>query len=233
MKKNKISVIIPTLNEAANIGGLLDAVRAGDPEVEIIVVDGGSVDDTVSIARRHGTIVALSPAGRGSQMHLGASKAGGDTLWFLHADSFFSPGTLSEIETALEDQAVVGGNLTIRFAGDSRPARFMTWFYPHLRKLGLMYGDSGIFVRRVDYERIGGFKPLPLFEDVDLIARLRKIGKLVNVKAEIVTSSRRFENRAFTPVFVRWVAFQCLYWFGISPRWLAKYYYPDGGGARN
>ena len=90
-----------------------------------------------------------------------------------------------------------------------------------------MYGDSGIFVRREVYERIGGFKPLPLFEDVDLISKLRRQGKLINLDAEIVTSSRRFEGRSFTPVFVRWVTFQCLYWFGVSPFWLAKYYYPE------
>lgn len=223
---NKISIIIPTLNEAANIVSLINLIRSIEPDIEIIVADGGSSDGTVEIATRLKASVVHSPAGRGGQMHAGAMKSTGDILWFVHADSSFSPDAVSQIETALKSSPVIGGNLTIRFDGQSRPARFMTWFYPRLRSLGLMYGDSGLFLRREVYERIGGFRSLPLFEDIDLIDRIRKEGNLVNLGAEIVTSSRRFEQTSFIPVFVQWVLFQCLYWFGVSPFWLAKIYYP-------
>ncbi len=222
---NKITIIIPTLNEATEIAKTLAAIRPLDAQV--IVADGGSEDETVNIALSFCVTVINAPRGRGIQMHKAAQIASGNVLWFLHADSTPSPGSLNEINRSLENPKVVGGNFTIRFGGESRSARFMTWFYPRIRSIGLMYGDSGIFVRREIYEKIGGFKPLPLFEDLDLVYRLRRAGKVVNLDAEIVTSSRRFENRAFAPVFLRWVIYQCLYWIGVSPHRLAKAYYPE------
>ncbi len=223
---SRISVIIPTLNEADEIGSVLTAVRSLGDNVEIIVVDGGSFDTTVTIARESGVEVISTLPSRGGQMHAAAMRASGGILWFLHADSIPPLDSLAHINKCLIDPEVVGGNFSLRFDGTGRPAKFMTRFYPLLRKIGLMYGDSGIFVRRAAYNLVGGFKPLPLFEDVDLIRRLRKEGALVSLDAEIVTSSRRFDGRPFLPVFIRWVLFQCLYWIGVSPHWLAKTYYP-------
>ncbi len=222
-----ISIIIPTYNEAAEIGQTLAAVKLLGENIEIIVADGDSDDDTVAVARELGAVVVESPRGRGDQMHAAALVSKGEILWFIHADSRPAPDALNEILSALEDPSVAAGNFTLRFAGEGRPAKFMTWFYRHIRKIGLLYGDSGIFVRRDAYERVGGFKPLPLFEDLDLVYRLRKIGKLVTLDAEILTSSRRFENRAFLPVFVRWIAFQCLYWIGVSPHRMARIYHSE------
>ncbi|MGH9946842.1 MAG: TIGR04283 family arsenosugar biosynthesis glycosyltransferase [Pyrinomonadaceae bacterium] len=222
-----ISIIIPTFNEAAEIGKTLAGLKLLDGDAEIIVADGGSDDATADIARSLGAIVIESPRGRGRQLHSAAQRSSGEVLWFVHADSTLSQESLNEIRQALDDPSIVGGNFTLRFAGVSRPARFMTWFYRHIRKIGLFYGDSGIFVRRKAYERIGGFKPLRLFEDLDLVYRLRKIGKIVTLNEEITTSSRRFESRTFLPVFVRWVAFQCFYWIGVSPRWMAENYHPE------
>ncbi len=222
-----ISIIIPTFNEAAEIGKTLAALRLLGGNTEIVVADGGSNDDTATIARSLGAIVVESLRGRGGQMHAAALASSGSILWFVHADSRPSPDALTKIRGAIKDTSIVAGNFTLRFAGESRPAKFMTWFYRHIRKIGLLYGDSGIFVRRDAYQRVGGFKPLPLFEDLDLVYRLRKIGKLVTLNAEILTSSRRFENRAFLPVFVRWIAFQCLYWIGVSPHTIAGIYHPE------
>lgn len=224
--ETKFSVIIPTLNEASEIGRTLAALRSCEEPIEIIVVDGGSGDETVAIAQKFGATVINVPRGRGSQLHAGARAATGDVLWFLHADSIPPSGALREIRRAFEDHKLVAGNFALRFNGDGKAARFMTWFYPQIRRLGLIYGDSGIFVRRQAYESIGGFKPLPLFEDLDLISRLKKVGKLVHLQAELTTSSRRFEGRPFIPVLVRWVLFQCLYWIGVSPYALAKAYHP-------
>jgi len=220
-----ISIIIPAFNEAAEIGKTLAALRSLGGNTEIIVADGGSDDGTAAVARDFRAIVVESPRGRGGQMHAAALASSGKILWFVHADSKPAPDALNEILSALEDPSVAAGNFTLRFAGESRPAKFMTWFYRHIRKIGLLYGDSGIFVRRDAYERVGGFKPLPLFEDLELVGRLRKIGKLVTVDAEIITSSRRFENRAFLLVFVRWIVFQCLYWIGVSPHLMARIYH--------
>ncbi len=102
----------------------------------------------------------------------------------------------------------------------------MTWLYPNLRKIGLLYGDSAIFVRREIYQKIGGFKPLPLFEDLDFVRCLKRAGKIANLSAIVTTSSRRFENRSFILTFLRWTIFQCLYWLGVNPNRLAKRYYP-------
>lgn len=223
---DKLSVIIPALNEADEIERTLAAVRSADDAVEVIVVDGGSDDRTVEIAQGFDATVISAPRGRGSQLRAGADHATGDILWFLHADSVPPADAFNEIRRAFEDEDVVAGNFALRFEGDLAAARFMTWFYPQIRKIGLIYGDSGIFVRRDAYERVGGFKPLPLFEDLDLIRRLKKEGGWVHLESELVTSSRRFERRSFIPVFVRWVLFQCLYWVGFSPYRLARSYYP-------
>lgn len=222
----KISIIIPTLNEATEIGRTLDALLNLAGSFEIIVADGGSTDETCELAMSRDATVIGTERGRGIQLHAGALAATGSVLWFLHADSIPPANAFAEIRRAFEDQSSLAGNFSLRFKGNGNAAGFMTWFYPQIRRLGLIYGDSGIFVRGDVYRRIGGFKPIPLFEDLDLVSRLKKEGKLIHLDAELVTSSRRFEGRPFMPVFLRWVIFQCLYWIGVSPYSLAKTYHP-------
>ena len=100
------------------------------------------------------------------------------------------------------------------------------WLYPQLRKLGLCYGDSAFFVRRETYVETGGFCPLPLFEDVDLLKKLWSRGRFVHLPAIVTTSSRRFEGRSFILTFARWATFQALYWLGVNPRTLGRFYAP-------
>ena len=224
--KPEISVIIPTLNEAESLEQTIDALKSLNENIEIIVVDGGSDDATINIAEKHKVKIIHSKRGRGTQLYAGADAANADILWFLHADTIPSNKAVQQIKAALDDAEIVGGNCTICFDGNSKAARFMTWLYPNLRKIGLIYGDSAIFVRRGVYKRIGGFKPLPLFEDLEFINRLKKQGKLAYLPAKVTTSSRRFENRSFILTFLRWTIFQVLYWLGVNPNWLAKGYYP-------
>ncbi len=224
--KPEVSVIIPTLNEAVSLKRTIDAIKSLDENVEIIVVDGGSQDETRLIAERCDVTVLDAERDRGNQMRVGANFARGGILWFLHADTIPSPETIGQLKNALKNADTVGGNFTICFDGNLRAAKFMTWLYPNLRKIGLLYGDSAIFVRRDIYQKIGGFKPLPLFEDLDFIRRLKRAGKIANLSAIVTTSSRRFENRSFLLTFLRWTIFQCLYWLGVSPNRLAKRYYP-------
>lgn len=222
-----LSVIVPTLNEGRSISATLEALAAVGDRVEVIVVDGGSVDETVEVARKHGARVVASQKGRGLQMHAGALAARGETLWFLHADTIIPTEGIDQIEGALgRDPGVVGGNFAIRFDGESRAARFLTWLYPQLRKLGLCYGDSAIFVRASIYQELGGFKPFPLFEDLDLVRRLKKRGRLIHLPSAVLTSSRRFEGRSFTLTFVRWATLQALYWVGVKPHLLNRLYAP-------
>lgn len=222
-----VSVIIPTLNECSTIAGTVSALQRAGDGVEVIVADGGSQDRTTEIARELGAIVVAGERGRGTQMHNGATVARGHTLFFLHADTIAPPEALQQIDEVLRrDPAIAGGNLSVRFEGKTRPARFMTWLYPKLAKLGLCYGDCGIFVRASVYKEIGGFKPFPLFEDLDLIRRLKKRGRMVRLPVELVTSSRRFEGRSFVITFARWSILQALYWIGVPPRMLSRMYEP-------
>ncbi|HEX2269935.1 MAG TPA: TIGR04283 family arsenosugar biosynthesis glycosyltransferase, partial [Pyrinomonadaceae bacterium] len=185
-----ISIIIPTFNEENSIERTLTALIT--VEGEIIVVDGGSQDRTIEIARGFDVRVIVSERGRGTQMNKGARLARGSTLLFLHADTIPPADVAARIDEALiRDPDILGGNCALHFDGDTGPARFMTWLYPKLEKLGLCYGDSGIFVRTRVYHEIGGFKPIPLFEDVDFTRRLRKRGRFVRLPIELVTSSRR------------------------------------------
>ena len=224
-----LSIIIPTLNEAHSIGATLDAVAEVRGHTEVIVVDGGSLDGTVEIARGRGARVIRGERGRGAQMHAGASAAHGEALWFLHADTLPPADSAVRIFEALKEHAVVGGNFDVRFDGAGRAARFLTWLYPRLRKLGLCYGDSAVFVRREDYERAGGFQPFPIFEDLDLIRKLRRRGRIVHLSATVITSSRRFEGQSFALTFARWAALQGLYWVGVHPRTLGRLYAPVRG----
>jgi rSAM/selenodomain-associated transferase 2 len=224
--KNTISVIMPTFNESVEIRQTIESIKKIADNLEIIVVDGGSSDNTIEIAKACDVIVISSEKGRGSQLHAGAKLAKGQILWFIHADTIPTVETVGQMQNALENSEILGGNFEIIFDGEAKSAKFLTWLYPHLRKIGLIYGDSAIFVRSDIYQEIGGFKPLSLFEDLEFINRLKKRGKIVNLEANVISSSRRFENRSFLVTFAKWSIFQGLYWFGVSPNFLAKKYYP-------
>ncbi len=218
-----VSIVIPTLNEAAAIPATMRALNALDGAKEIIVADGGSEDSTAARAQALGARVVTCERGRGAQLRTAAAVACGDVLWFLHADTLAPANALSAIRSALRDPRVVAGNFALRFSGTSCAARNLTWIYPYLRFLGLAYGDSGIFVRRSAYERIGGFRPYPLFEDLDLIRRVKKTGRFARLDCELVTSARRFENR-YLRTWAVWIALQVLYWMKVPPAALARLY---------
>ncbi len=221
-----LSVIIPTLNEAACIGATADAVRRVRGNIEILVVDGGSCDGTAAIALAHGCTVLQACRGRGSQLRAGAEASSGHILWFLHADTIPSPDAAECILDALRDPTAACGNFAVRWDGESSPARFLTHLYPHLRKIGLAYGDSGIFVRRSAYQAAGGFAMHPIFEDLDLLCRLKPHGRFVHLNSRLTTSSRRFEGRNFFRTFLQWTMMQILFWMGLNPKRLARIYQP-------
>ena len=219
-----VSIVVPALNEAAQLGETLLQLQALDGEKEILVVDGGSEDETTEIAQKLGARVLRAARGRGNQQHAGALAACGDVLWFVHADTLPPPHALTDIVQALSEPSVAGGNFGLTFDGPSRAARQLTAIYPALRWLNLCYGDSGIFVRRTVYDAIGGFRPYALFEDLDLLKRLRRAGGFVHLQTRIVTSSRRFERKNFALMWTHWTALQVLYWGGVSPNVLARWY---------
>ncbi len=220
----RVSIIVPTLNEESQITATLRALQKLSGEKEIIVADGGSTDKTIELAAAQGVRVVHSVRGRGPQMHAGALQAAGDVFWFVHADTIPPAHALQEIEESMKDSSVAGGNFGLTFDGTSRSSRHLTAIYPCLRALGLCYGDSGIFVRRSSYEAIGGFAPVALFEDLDLLRRLKKAGRFVHLSCCLITSSRRFEQRNFALIWIHWTALQVLYWCGVSPNLLARWY---------
>ena len=220
----RVSIIVPTLNEETHIVENIRNLEQLSGQKEIIVVDGGSTDQTITLVSEQNVRVLGASPGRGPQMHAGALASAGDVLWFVHADTFPSLHALEDIRNSLKRDSVVGGNFGLIFDGPSRAAKQLTAIYPLLRILGLCYGDSGIFVRREVYFQIGGFAPLALFEDLDLLRRLRRVGKFVHLNSRIVASSRRFEQRNFALVWLHWTTLQLLYWCGVSPNLLSHWY---------
>ena len=222
-----ISVVIPALNEAARIPGLLHTLRAEPVSSEVIVVDGGSSDGTAEAAREAGaTLVLSAPRGRGQALAAGAGAARGEALLFLHADCVFPPGGLAALERLLRGRPeVVGGNFRLLFDGNDGFSRWLTGFYALIRRFGFYYGDSGIFVRRVVLEAIGGVRPIALMEDYDLVRRLRRAGATACVaEPPLVTSARRFAGRRPAAIVLGWVRIHLLYWLGVDPGRLALLY---------
>jgi rSAM/selenodomain-associated transferase 2 len=221
-----ISIIIPTLNEAGKLPGLLAALRNEPAESEIVIVDGGSCDGTVEIALSHGLCVLQASRGRGNQLCAGAGRARGDILLFLHADSIFPAGGLQRIdETLSADPGLIGGNFRLVFDGGSGFSRWLTGFYTQIRWLGFYYGDSGIFVRRRVYDALGGFRPMAVMEDWDFVRRLERFGRTCCIaEPALITSSRRFEGRQPAEIIYGWVKLHFLYWLGVSPDRLAEIY---------
>ena len=219
-----ISIVIPTYNEEACLAATLTALRSRCPDAEIIVSDGGSVDRTVEIAASYGVQIIAAKLGRGQQLAAGAQSAKGEILWFLHADTIPGKAAYGALRSAMEDDRVVCGNFKLTFDGSSGNASTLTWIYPRLRWLGLAYGDSGIFARKKAYEKAGGFRDFPIFEDLDFIHRIKRTGIWKRLDAEISTSSRRFESKNFALMFAYWSYLQILYWCGVSPVKLGAMY---------
>jgi rSAM/selenodomain-associated transferase 2 len=227
-----ISVVIPTLNAepklAHTLAALVPAVVEGIVQ-EAIVVDGGSSDETRAIAEAAGTHLIEAPRGRGSQLDAGARAARGDWLLFLHADTVLDPGWAEEaqgfikrVQTGRRDEAAAA----FRFALDDDGAmprfieRLVAW---RCRLLGLPYGDQGLLISRRLYRRLGGFRPLPLMEDVDLVRRLKR-RELVMLQSRAVTSGERYRREGYLARSLRNLGCMLLYYLRVPPRVLARIY---------
>jgi rSAM/selenodomain-associated transferase 2 len=223
-----ISVIIPVLNEAANINSLIGHLRSQAPvdTAEIIVVDGDPRGNTIKAISHHDIVRAIAGPGRGIQMNYGAACATYDILLFLHADTFLPLDAFVRIREAFRDAEYVAGCFDLGI--DSPKWYFrVTERYVSLRTrmTRIPFGDQAIFVRRDYFERIGGYREIPIMEDVDLMRRIRGRGDVMCIIPEKVsTSARRWEQEGilFT-TFRNWVL-QALYWCGAKPEQLARFY---------
>ena len=217
-----ISIIVPVLNEAAEIPKLLLCLRSLGAE-EIIFADGGSADGTADMGCERAKVVRSTP-GRGVQMNAGARAASGEILLFLHADCRLKPGALDAVRAAMADPALVGGNFDLRFDGKDAAAAAFTVINRWRRRLGVFYGDSGIFCRRSVFETLGGYQPWPIMEDYEFARRLRRYGRLALLEIPIWTSGRRWRKTGLMRTMWSWLLIQGLYTGGVSPHRLARLY---------
>ncbi|MGH0028303.1 MAG: TIGR04283 family arsenosugar biosynthesis glycosyltransferase, partial [Myxococcota bacterium] len=190
----KLVVVIPALNEAERIGETIRSTqRASACEVEIIVVDGGSQDETAQRAAGAGARVVSSGPGRARQLAAGARAAGGDVLLFLHADTRLPEGFDRAALCALGDPGVVGGAFRLRFDTRSLGLRIIEWGTRlRVALFRLPYGDQALFVRRATLEEMGGVPQAPIMEDLDLVDAMKRRGRLALLPLPAVTSARRY-----------------------------------------
>jgi rSAM/selenodomain-associated transferase 2 len=222
----RFSIIMPVLNEAATLEDQLAYLTklCAPYDCELLIVDGGSSDETVGIAQRYGHVIS-SPRGRATQMNAGAASARGDILLFLHADTRLPDEAFTAIERAFASPKVVGGAFQICFNCDKWPYRLVA-FTTNLRSRTrtIFTGDQAYFIRTASFRAIGGYPNQPLMEDLEIIKQLRKIGKVVLLPDYVTTSSRRHEKFGlFRTVLLMWYM-RTLYKFGISPAQLQRMY---------
>jgi rSAM/selenodomain-associated transferase 2 len=226
VSRPQLSIIIPALNEATQLPRLLaDLAVLRARGAEIIVVDGGSVDETRVQARDGADRVLSSPAGRALQMNVGADAAAGAAFWFLHADTRVSAAVIAAV-SRLPASGYEWGRFRVRLSG-RRPMFRVIAAMMNLRSClsGVATGDQGLWVTRDAFRQIGGFPEIPLMEDIELSRRLKRaVGRPACVKAALVTSSRRWEECGlWRTVFLMW-RLRLAYWAGADPAALARRY---------
>lgn len=223
--KPSLSIVIPALNEAAGIEATLQAlqpVRARG--VELVLADGGSGDGTAALARPWVDALVDAPRGRALQMNAGAARARSDGLLFLHADTRLPPLADVLVLQALATGAC-WGRFDVRIEGRPWMLRVVAALMNlRSRASGIATGDQAIFVTREAYERVGGFPPQPLMEDIEISRRLKRLGPPACLRAKVCTSGRRWEQRGVWRTIVLMWRLRWRYWRGESAARLAEAY---------
>lgn len=223
-----LGVVIPALNAAHSIGAALEALSAGREQfqLDIVVADGGSADDTSAIAERHGARIITTPPGRGGQLAAGAAAVAGAWLLFVHADTLLQDDWVSAVAGSVQrpENAQHAGYFRL-VLDDAAPAarrleRIVAW---RARRLGLPYGDQGLLLSREFYDALGGFRPLPLMEDVDLARRIGR-RRLVALPATARTSAERYRRDGYFRRSARNFICLTLYFIGVPPRAIRRLY---------
>ncbi|HKZ76904.1 MAG TPA: TIGR04283 family arsenosugar biosynthesis glycosyltransferase [Pyrinomonadaceae bacterium] len=221
----RLSVIIPVLNERAHLSTMLAALAQLEVH-EVIVVDGGSTDGSREYLRQQKHVRVIdAEAGRGNQMNAGARSATGNVLLFLHCDCVLPPDGPELIEQALANDKVVAGCFLVRFLEQVRSLRIIAWGINRRTLLTrTATGDQAIFMRRSVYEAIGGFAPWPLFEDVELVTRIKREGRFVVLPTPVIISARRWMTYGVWRTTLRMYALRAGYYAGISPFKLKRWF---------
>ncbi len=229
MAAASLSIVIPTLEAAESLPATLAALEEGRRSGlvrELLVADGGSSDSTAALARAAGAVVIDAPRGRGPQLAAGGHEAAGEWLLFLHADSRLEAGWAETLRGVMAEPgaAARAGWFRLRFDDpDPRARRVEALADWRARRLGLPYGDQGLLISRALYDEVGGYRPLPLMEDVALVRRLG-LGRLRPLPASIVTSAQRYRRDGWWLRPTLNLMLLTGYFLGVPPRLLARCY---------
>lgn len=218
----KISVVIPALNEESHLEKTLQSITKQEGDYEFFVVDGGSSDNTVTIAKRYTTVIN-SLCGRAIQMNTGAKACSGDILLFLHADTILPDCAFREIRKRMKDVSVAGGSFYIAFDADTfilKGVSFVTRFNFRL----FHFGDQGIFVRRTVFQTLQGYKEMPIMEDYDFYKRLGKQGKVILIRMPVISSARRFVRKGVIRQLLMNKLVVLAYWAGVDIQTIKRFY---------
>lgn len=219
-----VSIVVPALNEAARIGGCLRRLRRDFPDCELVVVDGGSTDETfdLAVARAH---TVRSAAGRATQMNAGAALTSGDILWFIHVDCQVPPEALALLRRAVADPGVVGGGLQLSFDQRTLGLDYLAVSSnQRARRLHWIFGDQAMFVRRDVFESVGGFPELPLMEDLEMSRILRRRGRLAVLPVTVTASARRLIEQGPWRMTVLMQLLKLQYFLGVDPERIRRRY---------
>lgn len=218
-----IAVIVPTLNEAANIDACLAQLAACDI-AQIVVCDGGSGDNTVELAAAHPKVIIVhAKRGRGSQLRAGVAASSAPLLVLLHADTRLPQRADLLVRQALADPSVAAGCFRLRFASEQFSLKVWAWF-SRFETCLTSFGDQAFFMRRTSLEAAGGIADWPLLEDVDVRYRLLKIGRFIKLEPSVITSARRFERVGVLRCQLRNAVIMAAFKLGVTPARLAAYY---------
>jgi len=221
----RVSIIIPTLNEEDQIGRLLEYIRENYCVHEIIVIDGGSSDSTVSIALKTAEVIRTSK-GRGHQLNIGANRATSEILWFLHADTLPHPSALQMILQTMTDKNIIGGAFEYTFFGKSLILKVLSRYSNFKNRiLKRIYGDMGIFVRKDVFHKIKGFPESLLMEDFAISTLLRKEGEIKILPQKIETSPRDWEKMGILNKIVKDSLIKTAYRLNFNNQRLYNWYY--------
>jgi rSAM/selenodomain-associated transferase 2 len=221
----RLSVIVPMLNEERTISAALRAIRAGAPDAELIVVDGGSVDLSRDLAKPLCDLLIEAPRGRAGQLNAGVARAGGEVLGFVHADTIVPSSYARDIETALANPEIVGGWFELELDDPApllRSIAFLSNLRSHLSRVAV--GDQAIFARRSIFEGLGGFPALDIWEDLEFARRLKHAGPTVCLKSRVLASARRWKRDGIGQTLARIWILRLLYHLGARPALLKRFY---------
>ena len=220
----KISIIIPTLNESKNIQATLSSTQIST-NIEVIVVDGGSKDNTVDIVESLGVKVITGYQNRARQMNAGAKNATGDILLFLHADTVLPADFDAMIRTAMQQPLTVAGAFALRINAAQAGLRLVEWGVKLRSKwFNMPYGDQAIFMTKDKFNDIGGFPELPIMEDFELIRNLKSLGKITFISVPVITSPRRWLKKGILQTTLINQIIIIAYFLGVSPQRIRRWY---------